>query len=137
MLKRRCAAAAVDLLVQGSVGLTLGALVSRSGPHSVYVALAVAIAWFFVADIGLHSRAGAHRGQSFGKQLLRIRVVAPGSTAGEWRMTARPLIRWLGGLASIGMFSDAAGSPISLTHDRLLRTRVIAAKSRTTERDDV
>lgn len=136
MLKRRAAAAVLDLIVQGLIGLTLGALVSRAGPHSVYVALAVAAAWFLAADIALHARAGAHPGQSLGKQLLRIQVVAPGRPARGWRLTARACLRWPGGFVSVAMLPDTTSSPhLSLVHDRLLRTRVVAADSHPAEHD--
>lgn len=120
MQARRMGAAVLDLLVLGVAGLTLGAVVSRSGPHDVFVAFGLAVAVFVLVDAALHARGGSRAGQGLGKQLFRLRVVsARAERFGAGRWVARSILRWVGA-AMCGTVRDGRSA-----HDRILGTEVV------------
>lgn len=125
MLARRGCAAAIDVFLLGLVGLTVGALVSRAGPHSIYVALAVAIVVIIVGNVGLQLRSGARHGQTLGKQVLNLCVTArDDNTASPRQIVIRELIRWP--LAALMLYaaSHGVGAGRTSLHDKLVGTKV-------------
>jgi uncharacterized RDD family membrane protein YckC len=129
---RRLAAVSIDTVTVGIPAFALGTLVSRWGAHSVVVALLVTIAVYLGAEIVLQRRAGAHAGQSVGKQLLGLRVGCRDSdrTPSTGRLIAREFLRWPLGILSLYHGAESFSRPETTWHDKLLKTEVTSADGR-------
>jgi hypothetical protein len=131
---RRIGALALDLLIVGVVALGLCTLLTRAGAKgSLAIDLAVLVGGpivvFVLVDVGLHSRSGSRAGQSIGKQLLGIRVVATNEVAmTPSRYAMRQTLRWPAFVIGVYGAPQALLMPSEFKylclHDRIVKTDV-------------